>query len=300
MQIWAVGGGKGGTGKSLIANGLGMGLAERGHSVILVDADYGGPNQHTYCGLRQPATSLTDFFERKVPLHALVLDTPVPGLRLIPGNINTPNTDSITWAQKQKLFRHLRQLKADHVVLDLGAGSQYDTLDTFLLADYQIGVIMPERLSIENFYLFLKNLKFRQLGNMLSGVGLKEQAKALWKDRKEHGISSAKDFIQHLQDLSPAFATRWADEQGRLFLHMVINQVREYRQVEVGLAVKSSVQKYFQIETAFAGYIRHDKDLWQNFGQDHPALGQERSVAVHLAMEGILTAILATQPVEGP
>jgi len=300
MQIWAVGGGKGGTGKSLIANGLGMGLAERGHSVILVDADYGGPNQHTYCGLRQPATSLTDFFERKVPLDALVLDTPVPGLRLIPGNINTPNTDSITWAQKQKLFRHLRQLKADHVVLDLGAGSQYDTLDTFLLADYQIGVIMPERLSIENFYLFLKNLKFRQLGNMLSGVGLKEQAKALWKDRKEHGISSAKDFIQHLQDLSPAFATRWADEQGRLFLHMVINQVREYRQVEVGLAVKSSVQKYFQIETAFAGYIRHDKDLWQNFGQDHPALGQERSVAVHLAMEGILTAILATQPVEGP
>jgi len=298
MQIWAVGGGKGGTGKSLIANGVGMGLAELGGSVILVDADYGGPNQHTYCGLRQPSTSLTDFFERKVPLEALVLDTPVPGLRLIPGNINTPNTDAITWAQKQKLFRHLRQLQCDHVVLDLGAGSQYDTLDTFLLADYQIGVIMPDRLSIENFYLFLKNLKFRQLGNMLSGVGLKEQAKALWKDRAEHGITNAKGFIQHLQGLSSAFAARWEEEQGRLFLHMVINQVREYRQVEVGLAVKSSVQKYFQIETAFAGYIRHDKDLWQNFGQDHPALGHERSVTVHLAMEGILSSILTTQPGE--
>ena len=299
MHIWAVGGGKGGTGKSLIANGLGLGLAERGDTVILVDADYGGPNQHTYCGLRQPSTSLTDFFERKVPLEDLILDTQVERLRLIPGNINTPNTDSITWAQKQKLFRHLRLLKADHVVLDLGAGSQYDTLDTFLLADYQVGVIMPDRLSIENFYLFLKNIKFRQLGNILSSVGLKEQARNLWKDRSEHGILNAKGFIRHLQELSPAFSARLAEEQGRLFLHMIINQVREYRQVEVGLAVKSSVQKYFQIETAFAGYIRHDKDLWQNFGQDHPALGQERSVTVHLAMEGILGSILATQPVEG-
>jgi flagellar biosynthesis protein FlhG len=173
MQIWAVAGGKGGTGKSLIANGLALGLAERGLQVILVDADYGGPNQHSYCGIRKPATNLGQFFEERRPLEELAVDTGVPGLRLVPGNLNTASTDSITWSQKQKLFRHLRLLRADHVVLDLGAGTQYDTLDTFLLADVKVGVILPDPLAIENFYLFLKNLKFRQLGNLLSQAGLR-------------------------------------------------------------------------------------------------------------------------------
>jgi flagellar biosynthesis protein FlhG len=298
MHIWAVGGGKGGTGKSLVAHGLGLGLAGQGSNVILVDADYGGPNQHTYCGLRQPGTSLADFFERKQPLESLALETGVPRLRLIPGNINTANTDGITWAQKQKLFRHLRQLQTDHVILDLGAGSQYDTLDTFLLADYQIGVIMPDRLSIENFYLFLKNLKFRQVGNILSVLGLKEQAATIWKNRAEHGIGNTRDLLRHLGARSSALAERLALEQGRLFLHLIINQVREYRQIELGLAVKSSVQKYFQIQAGLAGSIRHDKELWQSFGQEHPSPGPERSVAVHLALEGILASILAAQPVE--
>jgi len=162
MQIWAVGGGKGGTGKSLIVNGLALALAERGAQVILVDADYGGPNQHTYCGIRKPEANLGQFFEERRALAELAVDTGVPGFRLIPGNLDSASTDGITWAQKQKLFRHLRLLEADHVLLDLGAGSQYDTLDTFLLADVQVGVILPDALAIENFYLFVKTLKYRQ------------------------------------------------------------------------------------------------------------------------------------------
>jgi MinD-like ATPase involved in chromosome partitioning or flagellar assembly len=37
--IWAVGGGKGGTGKSFVASSLGLSLAGLGHDVVLVDAD---------------------------------------------------------------------------------------------------------------------------------------------------------------------------------------------------------------------------------------------------------------------
>ena len=36
MQIWTVGGGKGGTGKSFVAAGLGVCLAERGYRVIRI------------------------------------------------------------------------------------------------------------------------------------------------------------------------------------------------------------------------------------------------------------------------
>ena len=64
-QVWAVGGGKGGTGKSLVAASLGIHLAQMGRRVILVDGDLGAPNLHTVLGLDPPAVALSDFVKRR-------------------------------------------------------------------------------------------------------------------------------------------------------------------------------------------------------------------------------------------
>ena len=292
MHIWAVAGGKGGTGKSLVSNGLGMRLAEQGHDVILVDTDYGGPNQHTYCGIRKPQTSLTQFFDEKLPLAEIVQSTKIERLRLIPGNINSHDTDNLNTMQKRKLFRHLKSLQADDVILDLGAGTGYDTLDTFLQADIPVGVIAPDTLAIENFYLFLKNLKYRQLGNTLSLLSLRDRAKDIWKNRREYGIVTTKQFVAHLRVLSPAFSERFDEEQRKLHMHVVLNQVREPRQAEIGIAVKSAVGKFFNITAAYAGHVHYDKDLWQQFGQDTPALHRGSSFTLRQDLEKITEGIL--------
>lgn len=291
MQIWAVGGGKGGTGKSLVSNGLGIRLAEKGCKVILVDADYGGPNQHTYCGIRNPAHSLANFFDRRMPLEEIAIATHTEGLRLIPGNFNSANTDNFNAAQKQKLFRHIKQLQADHVILDLGAGTQYDVLDSFLLADVQVGVVAPDAMSIENFYLFLKNVHYRLLCNVLSWTGLKERAKSAWRDRVEHGISTSRDWIAHLRTLSPEFSEALNREHAKLRPHIILNQVREYRQVEMGLAVESAVNKLFRIDATYAGHIRYDKDLWQQFGREMPAISHGSAYTLHQDLERVTRAI---------
>jgi flagellar biosynthesis protein FlhG len=296
MQIWAVGGGKGGTGKSLVANGLALRLAERGLQVILVDMDFGGANQHTYCGIRKPSTSLAQFFENRIPLGEITLETRIPGMRLIPGNFNSPNTDNLTSTQKLKLFRHLKTLQADHVILDLGAGTQYDTLDTFLLADIKVGVIAPDALSIENFYLFVKNLQYRLLNSVLSQVGLRDRAKEIWKDRAQHGITTVFDFIAHLRTLSDEFSNLMTQEQEKLGHHIILNQVREYRQVEMGLAVKSAVNKFFHIKASFAGYIRYDKELWHQFGQATPPMLRGAAIGLEHDLEVVTENILKTQP----
>ncbi len=46
-QIWAVGGGKGGVGKSLLASSLAICLARTGNKVTAIDLDLGGANLHT-------------------------------------------------------------------------------------------------------------------------------------------------------------------------------------------------------------------------------------------------------------
>jgi len=83
-EIWAVGGGKGGIGKSFITASLGWELAGMGRRVVLVDADLGGANLHLQLGMPKPARTLGDFIQRRASsLEEVLTDTPVPGLRLV-------------------------------------------------------------------------------------------------------------------------------------------------------------------------------------------------------------------------
>ena len=79
-EIWAFGGGKGGTGKTFITSCLGTCLAKRGRRVVLVDMDIGGANLHSFIGISRPQKSLTDFFESGVSLSDLAVRTEVENM----------------------------------------------------------------------------------------------------------------------------------------------------------------------------------------------------------------------------
>ena len=137
-KIWAVGGGKGGTGKSFITSSMGTCLALKGSKTILLDADLGGANLHTFFGLNRPRYSLSDFFDKKIPLQDIIVHSGIAILGLVTGSLGSLDSEGINYAQKQKLFRHIRTLDADHILIDLGGGTHINTLDTFLLADRMI------------------------------------------------------------------------------------------------------------------------------------------------------------------
>jgi flagellar biosynthesis protein FlhG len=64
-QIWAVGGGKGGIGKSVLSILISMALAEKGQDTVVIDGDLGGANLHTFMGIRTPSRTLNDFISRQ-------------------------------------------------------------------------------------------------------------------------------------------------------------------------------------------------------------------------------------------
>ena len=53
-QIWPIGGGKGGTGKSFVTGSLGILLAREGYQTLLIDLDLGAANLHTTIGAPNP------------------------------------------------------------------------------------------------------------------------------------------------------------------------------------------------------------------------------------------------------
>ena len=61
LRLVAIGGGKGGIGKSLVSVTLGIELVRRGLKVVLVDCDLGGANLHSFLGMEYPRETLSDF-----------------------------------------------------------------------------------------------------------------------------------------------------------------------------------------------------------------------------------------------
>jgi flagellar biosynthesis protein FlhG len=163
--IISVASGKGGVGKSMVVSNLGLLLARKGHRVILVDMDIGGANLHILFGMFHPPSTLTDFFSNRStnledlahPLASLL------SLRLIPGTGETLITANLQHAKKKRLIRHLQKLDADIILVDVGAGTSYHTLDFFLLADYFLAVATPDPTSVLDLYRFIKLAAIRKV-----------------------------------------------------------------------------------------------------------------------------------------
>ncbi|PYQ52404.1 MAG: hypothetical protein DMF78_11375 [Acidobacteria bacterium] len=163
-QVWSIGGGKGGIGKSLLAASLGWYLARLGKRVVLVDADLGGANLHTCLGVPGPARTLGDFIQRRVArIEDVVVDTPFPRLQLISGASDVLGAANIKYQQKVRVLNRVRALDVDVVLLDLGAGTSNNILDFFLVADVSLLAVVPEPTSIENGYRFIKSALYRRL-----------------------------------------------------------------------------------------------------------------------------------------
>jgi len=154
-RIVAVGGGKGGIGKSLVSANLGIALARAGHRVTLVDVDLGGANLHTCLGINQPQGTLSDVLTRGTRLETLAAPTGIENLSLVSGAMDALDAANPRAQARARLVEQLQTLDTDYLVLDLGAGTSLHTIDFFLLADHTVLVLLPEPTSVENAYRYL-------------------------------------------------------------------------------------------------------------------------------------------------
>ena len=162
--IFAVGGGKGGVGKSIFSVALGTVLADAGRSVVLADLDLGAANLHACLGILKKTPSIADFILKKVPsLEDILIETSRKNLKLISGADFMPGMANPAYWMKLKIMRHIKSLPADIVILDLGAGVHFNTLDFFGVADRGIVVTAPEPGAVMNAYGFIKGALFRKL-----------------------------------------------------------------------------------------------------------------------------------------
>ena len=260
MQILTLGSGKGGVGKSLIAANLSIALAQAGKNVVLVDLDLGGSNVHTILGFRSLAEGIGTYLSNtKLPFENIVLPTPYGGLRFIPGDAEIPGLANIKSFQKKKLMRKIFSLKADFVIIDLGAGTSYNILDFFLMSSAGLIVATPSLISILNAYLFLKNSVFRLMYSLFP----KDSAsyKHLEEMRRE-GSTLQKIYIPHIlewvKQMEPAIHRDFQDRISRFRPRLILNMLEDPKDDEKSKKLRRSVQEYLGLTMEHLGVIYRD------------------------------------------
>jgi flagellar biosynthesis protein FlhG len=258
-EIWAVGGGKGGTGKTLVSANLAVRLAQCGERVVAVDADFGGANLHTALGLSAPELTLSDFFHRRAAsLEEIAVPTGVPNLTLISGARNSLDAVSLSHFQKERLLRSLRRLPADRVVIDLGAGTSLAMLDLFCAADRPVVVALPEPTSIENLYRFLKAGFFRKLAQTARARKLAPILEWVTRHRSLSGLARPADLVREVEAVD-SVAGEWIRQALDSFQpQLIVNQVRHGVDAQLGESIEVACHSFLGIHLEFLGALPYD------------------------------------------
>jgi flagellar biosynthesis protein FlhG len=263
-KILAIGGGKGGAGKSVFSTIMAFWLARTGNRTVLMDVDLGGANLHTLLGIKSPDRTLNDFITRKFSeLEDICIDTSEKNLRLISGASDVLSLANPHFSQKIKLMTHLSRLDADYVVLDLGAGTSFNVLDFFLIAHKKIIVLTPEPTSIQNAYIFVRNTAYRKLSRLSNNnPSLQTLIKIAMDPKNVLKIRTIKElfmFIEESDDKNIIEVLK--KEIGNIHLGVVTNMVNNEKEENAGRIVQIVAEKYLTIPSTNLGCVSYDKHI---------------------------------------
>ena len=264
-KIIAVGGGKGGVGKSLVSSGIATALAQSGSTTYCIDLDLGGANLHTFFGLKNTTSGIGDFLYRphSKELSDYAEDTGVKNLKLVAGGGFIPGIANLYYFQKLKVIRAVKRLEADYVVMDLGAGTSYNVVDFFSITRSGIVVINPEPTSMLNGYEFIKNVLFRIFSRSFKkgsvALDIIETHKFGGEDGKGSRVSL---LMEEMERHDPHAAVTLKEICSRFRPGIVMNMTsssEQARQLAANLAAICS--KFLSIKISYAGMVPADPQV---------------------------------------
>ena len=283
--IIPVASGKGGVGKTLISVNLAYALANLGKRVTLLDLDFGGANIHTCMGYSVAPDGIGNFLnQRNSKLQDYILSTSNRNLSFISGDAEMVGIANITASQKKKLISQIFHLDADYVILDLGAGSSYNTVDFFILSSCGILVVMPELTSILNAYSLLKTAVFRRLFLEFKSI---TEVKDLFNEQIKKGGEDAwkvSELLRMIKKVSPATYLKALYFVNEMSPKLIMNMAISPTDIEMGEKIRKISRSFLNLDVDYLGFMYRDKSV-------HESINKRIPLAVSNPENGIYQAI---------
>ena len=258
-QIWPIGGGKGGTGKSFFTGSLGFLLAKQGYKTLLIDVDLGAANLHTIVGVPHPPKGISDFINRRVgTLEETIVSTPLPRLFLISGAMNNLDMTNLTHKQKVKVLRGITKLSYDYILLDLGAGTAFNTIDFFMISKTGIFITTPEPTSIENVYRLIRSVYFRKIQQVLKTDDFKVLAEEAESRDPRATVSNPDLLLRIMGELDPEKGALLQREVESFHFKLALNQLRRQDSQNIGTLMCKIIEKHLALQIEHIGNVSFD------------------------------------------
>ena len=257
VNIIAVGGGKGGIGKSVVCTNLAIGIALSGQKVVLMDTDFGASNLHAMLAINNPVHGFQDLFNENSPnTQSLLIDTGISNLKFVSGAGDNPGSANIDTDKVNKVISFIKNLQADTILLDLGPGTNFNVIDFFNISTQNVVLTTPEITSVMKTFSFIRSVLFRRIS--LAFQGNPEIQKLV--DHSNPGNANIetyttdllreqfkKDFPDHLEQLNTIVKGFTPG--------LVVNRVRSKKDLLTGDNLLKLVKKFLGVKATYLGYI---------------------------------------------
>ncbi|MFK7988487.1 MAG: P-loop NTPase [Sandaracinaceae bacterium] len=288
--IIAVGGGKGGVGKSVVATNVAVASSQAGMRTVLVDMDLGAANQHTLLGIDRPGSTVQSFLDRSVDtLEEVATPTGVARLFLIPGVGAIPGAANLAHSQKLKLLRHLRKVDCDVLVVDVGAGVSFNVLDFFALGDHRLVVTSPQLASMQNAYCFAKASVHRQLRARIENHAQREAFRAAQRHSETDRVSELRSRLRvEGAELDVAF-----DQVLRGFGgHLLGNMLESPAQRPVLTALSRMCRDFLDLPLPVSAALPMSRQIHESVSRRRPMLLSQPNHAASRSLRSFVETLL--------
>jgi flagellar biosynthesis protein FlhG len=252
-KLVALGSGRGGTGRSLLAANLAVYLAQSSKKVVALDADPAGGPLHQLLGASRPPRGFGELLRGKVTgLSELVVGSPIANVGLVAGDGSTFGAARPKVSTKVVLAA-MTALDVDYVVVDLGPPDSSFTLDVWLAADVPILVTLPDPASIDATYRFVKSAFVRRLRTVrgldrliANPAGPPPPALDIYRAARLAGVPVEK-LVQEIRRYRPTF---------------IVNQTRTVPDIKLGTSIATAARRRLGHSFDYLGHVESDETVW--------------------------------------
>jgi flagellar biosynthesis protein FlhG len=157
------------------------------------------------------------------------------------------------------LLRELRRLPAEYVLLDLSAGTSFNTLDLFSISRSGIVVTTPEHPAVLSMLVFLKNLVLRALDlELRRDPALMDLLNGIAVQRVGDAVFSMEAFASQLQKVSPEAFITVQQLRRRIRPRIAYNMIERREDLDILANVDRTVKEILGIECDHFALIPED------------------------------------------
>ncbi|MEE4113695.1 MAG: hypothetical protein V2I40_12835, partial [Desulfobacteraceae bacterium] len=225
--------------------------------------------------------------------------TPVANLFLISSSTCSMEIANLFYAQKIKLINAIKKLPFDYVLIDLGAGTNFNTLDFFLTSNKGVFVCTPEPTSIENAFRFIKAVYLRKIKQLIKRHDFDVEVKAAVLDTVSNALN-AHDIIDIVATHNPGKERFFKARIGRFQFKMVLNQFRKNADACLGRKIETVCNRHFYSPFEFLGEVAFDEHVIDSIYAKKLYVKHYPAAATTMELKKIAELLINGQPVPAP